>query len=374
MSRSRLSFVALGLATALAVSAQPNVRRVTNLAALMAYPAFFHLRPVIVAGNLERQENGQLRLLDEAGSMRVVFKGSASDGLNEIRGEYWDLGRMNADDPRLASYDLRATFQVDPEGPWPRPGQVTALMAAAITPTTPPVTPSIRAVALHPARYLDQPVTVTGQFSGRNLLGDLPDGPANSPYDFVLRSADAAVWVSFIRARGRDFDLAVDARLDTGRWLQVTGVLQQRRGLQWIDARDGSVSLGKPPIETTVVDEPVRVPAAPAPEVVFSTPTQDEIDVDVATTVRIQFSRDIDPATFKEQVRVRYRGKEADSSEPLAAASFTTQYQPAKRVLEVRPVQPLERLRTVQIELLGGIQGTDGQSIAPWTLTFMTGG
>ena len=29
-----------------------------------------------------------------------------------------------------------------------------------------------------PPRYLDQKVTITGQFSGRNLLGDLPDAPA----------------------------------------------------------------------------------------------------------------------------------------------------------------------------------------------------
>ena len=35
-----------------------------------------------------------------------------------------------------------------------------------------------------------------GQFAGRNLLGDLPDAPAQSQWDFVLRSADAAIWVT----------------------------------------------------------------------------------------------------------------------------------------------------------------------------------
>ena len=43
---------------------------------------------------------------------------------------------------------------------------------------------------------LEQRVTITGQYSGRNLTGDLPDAPARSRYDFVLRSADAAIWVS----------------------------------------------------------------------------------------------------------------------------------------------------------------------------------
>ena len=54
--------------------------------------------------------------------------------------------------------------------------------------------------------------------------------PAKSRYDFVLRSADAAVWVTDLRPRGRGFDLSVEARVDTGRWLQVTGTVSQDRG------------------------------------------------------------------------------------------------------------------------------------------------
>jgi hypothetical protein len=43
-------------------------------------------------------------------------------------------------------------------------------------------------------------------------------------------------------------------------------------------------------------------------------------------------------------------------------------------VLEIRFSQPIERFRTVQIELLEGVLGTDQQALAPWTLKFMTGG
>ena len=64
-------------------------------------------------------------------------------------------------------------------------------------------------------------MSVTGQFAGRNLLGDLPDAPAISRYDFVVRSADAAIWVTNLRPRGKDFELALDARIDTGRWVQL---------------------------------------------------------------------------------------------------------------------------------------------------------
>ena len=86
--------------------------------------------------------------------------------------------------------------------------------------------------------------------------------------------------------------------LTPGRWLEVTGTLQQGRGLQWLEAQAGSLKLAKPPAETTSAHEPDPVPAAPPPEVVFSAPTQDETDVSwLSASVRIQFSRDIDPAT-----------------------------------------------------------------------------
>src|SRR5262249_717446 len=163
----------------------------------------------------------------------------------------------------------------------------------------------------------------------RNLLGDLPDSPAQSQYDFVLRSADAAIWVTNLRPRGKDFELALDTRIDTGRWLEVTGVLQQGRGLQWLDAKSGSLKLTPPP-KGINEEGAIRVPAAPPPEVVFSTPIDDETDVVPATNVRVQFSRDIDAATFKGRVRVNYSGPDSTPS-----PEFTTQYLPGTRVLEV---------------------------------------
>jgi len=42
--------------------------------------------------------------------------------------------------------------------------------------------------------------------------------------------------VTNLRPRGKDFELALDARIDTGRWLEVQGTLQQGRGLQWLNA------------------------------------------------------------------------------------------------------------------------------------------
>jgi hypothetical protein len=251
---------------------------------------------------------------------------------------------------------------------------VTALIANDIQPIMPPVTPSIRTIVLHPERFLEERVTVIGQFTGRNLLGDLPDAPANSQWDFVLRSGDGAIWVSHVRPRGRDFELALDQRIDTGRWLEVTGVLRQGRGLQWLDATDTTIAIVKPPDEEpTTAELAVRVPAAPPPEAIFSTPTQDEIDVALTTRVRIQFSRNIDASTLDGHVRVRYVG---DTPAPAGApdvGGFNTEYRAGNRVLEISFDEPLQRFRTVQVELLDGILGTDEQPLAPWTLTFETG-
>src|SRR5262245_245392 len=133
--------VALGISLLLTVtsmSAQPGTRRATNLAALLAHPGFFHQRPIVVVGDVKLQDNGELRLSSEGLSIRLVAKGTTPDGLDEVRGEFWDLGRMKADDPRLTAMDLRATFKIDPEGAWPRPGEVTAIIATSAMAAVPP--------------------------------------------------------------------------------------------------------------------------------------------------------------------------------------------------------------------------------------------
>jgi hypothetical protein len=372
--------LALLLAIGATVSAQPATRRATNLTTLLAYPGFFHGRPIVIVGKVG-VEKDQLRLSDDNASIHLIFKGTAPDGLDEVRGEFWDLGRMKADDIRLSTYDLRQTFKIDPDAPWPRPGDVTAIVATAVAPAPLAAQPSIRAIVLSPSRYLDQKVAITGQFSGRNLLGEMPDAPGKSRYDFVLRSTDAAIWVTNMRPKvkdtnGKDVELGLDARIDTGRWLTLRGTVQQARGLLLLDAEAGSLSLAKPPTETHTEEEPIRVPVGPPPEVIFSAPTQDETDVLMTTTVRIQFSRDLDQATLKGRIKAHYLASQSvERGEPVTpAADFTLQYAPANRVLEIKFTKPLERFRTLTLDLLEGIVGTDGQPLKAWTLSFSVGG
>ena len=389
---------AVVLALCVPTGGQAGIRRATNIAAILAYPNFYHLQPVLLVGTVAQEPNGEVHVSDGTSSLRVILDGRAPDGLNEVRGVFWDLGRMKPDDPRLAGYDLKRTFNIHPESAWPHPGNVMAIIASgarAITPTKPesgiaatagstrppdfPTAP-IRSIVLDASRYVDQQVTITGQFYGRNLTGDLPDAPGQSRYDFVLRAADASIWVTKTRpsgkdARGNTFRLGLDARIDTGKWLKVSGTVRQGRGLLWVDAEAGVLALVEAPENTAIAEEtPVRVPAAPPVEVIFSAPTEDETDVPLAMNIRIQFSRDMDPATFRGRVRVGYLDARGAMPVAILPADFTTQYRPANRVLEVKFAKRLERFRRMKVELTEGILGTDQQPLKPWTLVFLLGG
>ena len=375
--RSRLG-VLLVVGIAAGVWAQPATRRPTNIAALKAFPSFYHNRPILLVGTIATDDKG-IRVSDDNGSFKIIYRGSGSapDGLDEVRGEFWDIGRMKADEPQLAGFVLQRTFGIDPNGAWPRPGEVTAIIATNVTAAVLPATPSIRAITLFPTRYLDQKVTITGQFGGRNLFGDLPDSPGKSRWDFVLRSSDSAIWISGQQPKGKNFNFSLDSRLDSGRWLEVTGTVKFGRGLAWLDVKDDGIALGKAPTETPPAETvPVRVAPAPRPEVVFSTPTQDETDVSMSTAVRIQFSRDIDQSTLKGHVKAHYiQSQTVERGEPVTpTADFTMQYTGPTRVLELRFTKPLERFRTLHIDLTDEILGTDKQPLKPWTLSFDLGG
>jgi hypothetical protein len=91
--------------------------------------------------------------------------------------------------------------------------------------------------------------------------------------------------------------------------------------------------------------------------------------------VRIQFSRDINASTLKGHIAVKYAGAQTQerSAPDTPKVDFTTQYLPGTRVLELKFASPLERFRTVTVELQDGILGSDKQPLKPWTLNFQIG-
>lgn len=375
-----MSLAALLPAPALAQTGSPSARKATTVAALVNYPVFFHTQTVRVRGELAgsprmaRLTSGEAEVF--LAGPAVADSGDLPKGEQEVVGAFFDVGRLQQGDPRLSRIDMGELWQSRTGRSWPGVGELTVLVVDRLAPAEPFVAPSIRALALAPTRYAGERVTLTGRFRGLNLFGDLPDQPSRERQAFVLQSAEGAVWVVGMRPKGDGFNLNPAARVDTGRWLEVSGNVFPVRGLAVILAEN--LRLAKPPADTPEPTEAAAVVPAvgPAPEVVFSTPTQGETDVAPATRVRIQFSRDVDPATIKGQVRVGYRIDDArERGEPEAPPmTFTTTYNEGTRVLELRFGEPLARFREVRVELGDGIRTFDGAALVRWALSFTVGG
>ena len=349
-------------------------RKATTLSALLTYPVFFHGERIAVRA--ESWGDRQLMWLVD-GEARVLTLGEPVPGPGErveVVATFWDVGRLEPGDSRLSQLNLADLSETLLKKPWPSTGELPVLaVESTLSPTRPPE-PTVRTIALEPEDYEGERVTVTGRFRGRNLYGDLPEAPGKSSWDFVLQSADGAIWVTGIEPRGREFHLDVTARVDTGRWLEVTGVVHRTRDLVSLDATE--VTLAQPPAAAARTSRPAAVPRqGPPPEVIFSAPTQDDADVPRDTLVRIQFSRDMDPDSFKDEVRVGYVLQESfERGEQPPAVEFDVEYRRGKRVLELRFSESLDPFRTMMVELLEGITATDGVPLQRWTLTFALGG
>ena len=384
--RRRVSLLVGMVALTCQASAQPSTRSATTLDALRASPVFFHGKQIAVLASIV-ESRGMYRLEPASAAtptapptpgrgLYVYWRERAARTSGEVRGEFWDLGRLNEGDPRFTNYDFRPLLENVSDGRWPSRDQLFVLLGATVVEPVLPDPPSLRAIALAPEKYEGRGVTISGRFRGRNLLADIATPlPTPNKWDFVVQSADASMWIGGLRPRGKDFELDPNARVDTGRWIQVAGTVRREGSRVWIEGRE--IALSAPPSATpddTPVEMPVIAPEPP-PTVVFTAPVPDDSDVAPTTVVRIQFSRDMDVRTFKERVRIRY---EAPSGAPpptgVVQPVFSFAYNVGSRGLEVKFTKPLERLQRVRIDLLEGITAIGGEPLKPWTLTFTTGG
>jgi hypothetical protein len=345
--------------------AQGATRRLTTVDALRQFPGYFHLQNVLVRG--EFAENGRriaLRANETEIGVQLAASVTTSNGPVEVRGQLIDVGRLEPGDPRVGTFgEGRDTER------WPRPGEELFLQVTGVAASAPLVAPSLRALALEPWKFAGQTVTVTGNFRGRNLFGDLPDAPGKGRYDFIVRGGDGSVWVTGIRPRGAGFDFDVDRRVDSNRWLEVTGPLVHDRGLVRIEAT--KVVLAKvPERQNTERDEGAPAPPLTPAEVIFNSPTEGEVEVSSTTSVRIQFSKGLNEASLTGRVKAAYVGGAAPAPDGLALKAT---YDAANRAVEIRFAQPLEPFRTVKIELLDGLTAFDGAPVLPWSVTFSVG-
>jgi len=357
--------------------AQPAQRRATTAGALVAYAGFFQGQPVVLRGTLATRDQPVLLSSTSDRSIPLIFSGpSPIDGPVELRASFWDIGRMQREDPRIVTLGLDRLI---PNGlqtvNWPRPGEVVALAVTDAMSVKPgDGVPTLREIALDPSSYAGKRIRITGQFRGKNLYGDVPQGPGLSQWDFVLRAADSAVWVTGLRPRGKGFNLNPGARVDTGNWLEATGIVKEGKGLVWIEA--AQLALTKPTLEIRNAETPIIPQMGPPPEVIFSDPGEDEIDVSLKAPVRVQFSRDMNPDTFNGHVRWSFTAVDAvnvGATTPREAPRTPRfKYDKARRSLEIA-LDGATPYRDVLVEFVDGIAATDGATLKPWALTFTFG-
>jgi Bacterial Ig-like domain len=361
-------------------SGQSSGRRLTTIDALRRFSGYFHLQNVVLRGEFvevaaPRAANGSTRpgggavdvsvtgkrvaLRSGDSEMQVILNDvNTLDGPVEVRGQLLDVGRLTAADPRLGRYENKP----DPEH-WPMPGEELVISVTSVAKVTTDSAATIRSIALEPWKYEGQTVTVTGQFGGRNLFGDVPASPAKDKYDFVLRNTEGAVWVTGLRPKGKGFDLNVDARVDTSHWLQVSGVIKRDRALVVLEAK--TITAAEAPAARPVAEEAPPPPREPG-EVVFSSPTDGETGVSPSAPIRVQFSRGVDPPTLNGRFRLSYVG----GSAPSGTVDVQAAYDVGTNAVVLKLSKPLEAFRTVKIELLDGVKTFDGVPIKPWSVTF----
>ncbi|MCY4660828.1 MAG: Ig-like domain-containing protein [Acidobacteria bacterium] len=346
-------------------------RRAATVRGLDAHPLYFHGESIVLLVDVTSDDfltwlvDGEVRVL----VLDVPPPAPGSVERLEITGTFYDLGRLQDSDPRVRNLPVARIADRLLGKPWPGVGELPVVVATSSRPPREPAATTLRSIVLEPERYTERGVTLTGRFRGRNLYGDMPEAPEESRWDFVLRSADAAVWVVGMEPKGDGFELDLLRRADTGRWLEVTGEVRLEDDMVLVEA--GALRLAEPVAEAEPVAD--ARPALPPPVVIFSAPVADDIDVPPDTTVRVQFSRDMDPDSFEGNVRVRYGGPSATDAGPEAPA-FEAAYRGRNRVLEIRLDVELERFRSVRVDLLEGITASDGEPLAAWSLAFFTGG
>jgi hypothetical protein len=229
--------------------------------------------------------------------------------------------------------------------------------------TTP--TATLEELVMKPEQYDTKTITVKGQFRGENLFGDLPSASRARSSDWVIKDDVFAVWVTGKKPKGSGWSLDASLKRDTGKWMEVTGRVRVSRRIVTIEALE--VSLTRAP-SATVAEKPVAEPTPPPPPrprrppaVAFSLPIDGEREVPPDTVFQIQFSQDMDEASMKGRVLLRYAGRTQPGDNSLDAVRFS--YDGGLRTLHVDPGDLLRPGRVVEIVLLPGIVDLDGKPL-----------
>jgi hypothetical protein len=222
---------------------------------------------------------------------------------------------------------------------------------------------SLEALVLSPGHHDGETVRVVGKFRGRNLYGDLPTKSERSGSDWVIKDDLFAAWVSGKKPKGPGWELDTGMKRDTGKWVEVVGRVETRDNITYIRALE--VRLSAPPSPTAEAKAPPPLPERPKlpPVVVFALPLDGDREVPTDSRFTVQFSKDMDAASFKGRVVLRYEGPVLPGDRGFDGIKMN--YDEGKRALTVDPGDRLRPGRKLELLLLGGIADLDGLSLVP---------
>jgi len=224
---------------------------------------------------------------------------------------------------------------------------------------------TLEEIVSRPEHYDGKTVNVKGQFRGENLFGDLPSASRARSSDWVIKEDLFAVWVTGKKPKGAGWSLDPSLKRDSGHWLQVSGRVRVANRIVTIEAVD--VVLTKAPTTPGVAEaKPEPTPPPPPrprrpPVVAFSLPLDGEREVPRDTVFKVQFSRDMDEASLKDRVVLRYAGRPQPGDNALDQVHVS--YDGGLRTLRIDPGDLLRPGRIVEVLLLPGILDIDGMPL-----------
>lgn len=299
----------------------------------------------------------------------------------EIIGVFWDLTMFSSssrlrDFPGAARGDDRSlgvtesqlfigvydVTSIEEEPAEPEPVEDVAESRETAPRDFPPAnTVDLRELMRDPEAYYDKRISVIGKFRGDNVYHDLSMHDKKTPRDFIIKVADTAIWVTGKRPEGEGFELNPERRRDTGKWLKVTGVPWTDDGevylraqlIEMVDAPDD------PDLEPRTVEEVIEEfeEQTPPPEVIFTVPLNGERGIPLDTEFRIQFSNDMNRASFDRNIDLLYADDDGDGN-PFP--DMQVSYDEHSRGLVISPGKRLEPGKEIQVILYEGIRD-DGE-------------
>jgi Big-like domain-containing protein len=222
---------------------------------------------------------------------------------------------------------------------------------------------TLESLVSRPGKVDGQTVRVVGKFRGRNLYGDLPARSERASGDWVIKDDLYAVWVSGRKPKGSGWELDASLKRDTGKWIEVIGKPETRNGVTYV--RAVQVRITDPPRPTADAAPPPPPPERPKvpPVVVFALPLDGEGEVPSDSRFVVQFNKDMDEATFKGHVMLRYSGPTLPGDRQFDGIKLT--YDQGRRALTVDPGDVLRPGRQIELMLLPGIADIDGLTLVP---------